>query len=91
MHEAHDREAVLRLVVANGVTSREDRAGRAHPLVGAREHLPEHLDGKLLGKRGNRERQQRAPPIAKTSLSAFVAAMAPKVVDRRRVAGRSRP
>ena len=60
MHQAHDREAVLRLVVANGVTSREDRAGRAHPLLGTGEHLPEHLDGKLLGKRGNRERQQRS-------------------------------
>ena len=60
MHQAHDREAVLRLAVANGVTSREDRTGRTHPLLGTSEHLPEHLDGKLLGKRGNRERQQRS-------------------------------
>ena len=39
MHRADDREPVLRLRVADRVPAREDRPGRAHALVGAREDV----------------------------------------------------
>ncbi len=79
MDGSDDREPVLRLGVANRVTAGEDRTGRAHALVRAGKHLAEHLDRKLLRERGDGQRQQRRPPIAKTSFSAFVAAIAPNV------------
>ena len=44
MHQADDREPVLRLGVANRVAARENRAGGTNALVGAGEHLAEHLD-----------------------------------------------
>ena len=56
---ADDRESVLRLRVADRVPAREDRARGAHPLVRAGEDVAEHLDRKLLGKRCDREREQR--------------------------------
>ena len=56
---ADDGEAVLRLVVADRVAARQDRPGLPRRLRRARQHLAEHLDGQLLGKRGHREREQR--------------------------------
>ena len=58
MNHADDGEAVLRLGVADRMAAREDRARLAHLLVGAREHLAEHLDRKLLGERGDGEGEQ---------------------------------
>ena len=59
MDHADDREPVLRLGVANRVPACEDRARCANSLVGAGEHLAEHLDRELLGKRGDGEREER--------------------------------
>ena len=61
MHRADDREPVLRLRVADRVPAREDRPGRAHALVGAREDVREQLDRKLFRERGDGEREQRQP------------------------------
>jgi hypothetical protein len=59
VHRADHREPVLRLVVSDRVATRKDRTGRAHPLVRTGENFPEHLYRQLLGKSGNREREQR--------------------------------
>ena len=59
MDRADDREAVLRLGVADRVPAGEDRAGRANLLVGSREHGADELGRKLLGKGRDREREQR--------------------------------
>ena len=59
MHQADDREPVLRLGVANRVATRENRASSTNALLGPGEHLAEHLDRKLLRKGGDRERQER--------------------------------
>ena len=59
---ADDREPVLRLVVADRVPARENRARSAHALVRAGEHVSEHLGRQLFGKRGDREREQRRAP-----------------------------
>ena len=58
---ADDGEPVLRLRVADGVSAREQRTGRAHLRVGRGEELSEHLHRKLLRKRGDRQREQRRP------------------------------
>ena len=92
MHGADDGEAVLRLVVAQRVPAGEQRAGRAHLLVGAVEDRarPSRV-GSSSGNAATESASSGVPPIAKTSLSAFVAAIAPKSPGRRRAAGRSRP
>ena len=46
-------------VVADRVPAGENRACSAHALVRSGEHVSEHLDRKLLGKGGDRERQER--------------------------------
>ena len=51
-------EAVLRLGVADRVAACQDRARSAHPLVCSREHVAEHLHGKLLGKGRDRESEE---------------------------------
>ena len=59
MNRADDREAVLRLRIANRVPAGQNRARGPYALVGAGEDVTEHLDRKLLGKRRDGERQQR--------------------------------
>ena len=59
MHQADDREPVLRLGVADRVAARKDRAGSTNALLGAGKHLAEHLDRELLRKGGDRKRQER--------------------------------
>ena len=59
MDDSDDCKPVLRLRVANRVTSREDRSRRAHALFRSREDLAEHLDRQLLGERGNRQCEKR--------------------------------
>ncbi len=59
VHRADDREPVLRLRVSDRVPARENRARSPHALVRSGEDVSEHLDRKLLGKRGDRERQER--------------------------------
>ena len=59
MDGADDREAVLRLGVADRVPAGEDRPGRANLLVGAREHRAHELRRELLRKGRHREREQR--------------------------------
>ena len=61
VHGADDREAVLRLLVAERVTAREDPAGGAHLLVGRAEDRRERLVGQALREGGDREREQRQP------------------------------
>jgi hypothetical protein len=74
---AHDGEPVLRLCVADGVTAGEEAARRAHLRIRCGEDRREHLHRQLLREGRDREREQRRASIAKTSLSAFVAAIAP--------------
>ena len=64
---------------------------RAHASSAPAEDLAEHLGRQLLRERGHGEGEQRRPPIANTSLSAFVAAIRRTRAGRRRPAGRSRP
>ena len=59
MHGADDGETVLRLRVADRVPAREDRAGSAHLLGRGGEDRAEHLGRKLLGERGDRQREER--------------------------------
>ena len=59
MNRADDREAVLRLGVANRVPAREQPARGAHLRVGRGEDLGEHLDRQILGERRDRQREQR--------------------------------
>ena len=61
MNRADDREAVLRLRIANRVPACKNRARGPYALVGAGEDVTERLDRKLLGKRRDGERQQRYP------------------------------
>jgi hypothetical protein len=61
VHRSDDREPVLRLRVADRVTAREDRPGRAHALVGARQDIRQQLDRKLFRERRDGEREQRQP------------------------------
>ena len=77
VHRADDREPVLRLLVADRVPACEQTAGRAHLRVSCGEDRAEHLDRQLLGNAAIESASSGVPPIAKTSLSAFVAAIAP--------------
>jgi hypothetical protein len=61
MHRADDREAVLRLGVADRVPAGEDRTRRADLRVRGGEHLREQLARQVLRKRGDREREERRP------------------------------
>jgi hypothetical protein len=59
MDDSDDRKAVLRLRVADRVTSREDRSRRAHALLRSGQDLAENLDGQLLGERRDRQCEKR--------------------------------
>ena len=59
MDGADDREPVLRLGVADRVPAGEDRAGRAHLLVGAREDRRDEVRLELLREGRDRQREQR--------------------------------
>ena len=80
-HGADDGEAVPRLVVPDRVAPATiaPAARTPRPL---REDLAEHL-GEALRERRDREREQRKPPIARTSLSASSrrSRRSPRVVD----------
>ena len=76
---ADDGEPVLRLGVADRVAAGEDRARRAHLRVGAVEDRARRVSvGSSSGNAATDSASSGTPPIAKTSLSAFVAAIAPK-------------
>ena len=62
MDGADDRKAVLRLRVADRVTSRQKAARRADLGIGGGEDLREHRHRQLLRKRRNRECEQRCAP-----------------------------
>ena len=78
MDGADDREPVLRLGVADRVAAGEDRARRAHLFVGGREDRATTSVGSSSGKAAIESASSGVPPIANTSLSAFVAAIRPK-------------
>ncbi len=59
--DADDGEPVLRLLVADRVTAREDRAGRAHLGGGGRKDRGDRLRRELLGEGGDGQGQQRRP------------------------------
>ena len=87
MDGADDREPVLRLGVANRVAAGEDRARRTNALVGAGEHLAEHLDRKLLREGGDREREQRRAAHGEDVVQRVRRgdrAERPRIVDERR-------
>ena len=87
MDGADDGQAELRLVVAQRVPAGEDRARAAHGLGRVRGPPRPPRRGSSSGNAATDSASSGRPPIAKTSLSAFVAAIAPKsarVVDERR-------
>src|SRR5262249_59237176 len=55
------RQSVFRLRIADRVPAREQTAGGAHLRIGGGEDLSEHLERQLLGKRCDRQREQRRP------------------------------
>ena len=59
VHGADDGEPVLRLVVPERVPAGEDRARLAHLRVGRGEDRGDRLLRQILGKLGDREREQR--------------------------------
>ena len=61
MDRADDGETVLRLVVANGVSTGEECARRTHLLVGGGKYLGEHVHGQLFRERRDRQGEQRRP------------------------------
>ena len=76
---ADDGEPVLRLGIANRVAAGQHRAGRPHLRLGAVEDgADESRPGSSSGNAATDSASNGDPPIANTSLSAFVAAIAPK-------------
>src|SRR5439155_171643 len=59
MHRPDNRQSVLRFCVADGVPTREQRAGRADLLVGGPEHSGEDLDRQLLREGCDRKGNER--------------------------------
>ena len=78
MHRAHDRKTVLRLLVAEGMAAREDSPGPPRTCSSAAPKIAASVSlGRLSGKAAIESASSGSPPIAKTSLSAFVAAIRP--------------
>jgi len=87
MHDAGDREAVLRLGVLDGVPSGETGSGLDDLLGAAAQDLVQQAEVEILHREVHEvEGDHRRPPIAQTSESELAAAMRPNQTGRRRPA-----
>ena len=79
MAGADDRQAVLRLGVADRVAAREDPAGLADLRRGPSKTAARVSPGSSSGNAAIDSANRTRPPIAKMSVSAFAAAISPYV------------
>ena len=86
---ADDGEPVFRLLLAQRVTAREDPACLARPWRRRRRRSPRgRSPGSDSGNEAIDSASSGRPPIAKTSLSAFVAAIAPNAAGSSTIGGK---
>ena len=79
MHQAERHHAVLRFLVGDRVPPDDGDPGGGRDVLTPLEHPAEHLQREVVdGPRNDVEPEDRSPPIAYTSDSAFAAAILPQ-------------